>query len=381
MKVFLQAIVGQVLFNLYIGKRGGQALARYKAAKWTLYMLLIIEFGIYLIGFCFHNSLHLGFQEEIMQICSTWYIISIYLTMGLLLIDGVRFIDHFTGKRISRWSEVAKERIKLALVVIFVIGAVFFGWLGYHTVSNPIVTYQTIYLDKPIDNPSNRLRIVLLTDIHMSESITKSYIQRMVNLVNEQRPDLILVGGDMFDFYSWYGYKDNIPALFRSMKAPLGVYYVMGNHEYRADTQRKKEWVPIAGGSLLIDSVVSPGNLINLIGRDDYTHYKTRAPLKELVDRIPKDQKRLPVVLLEHQPRYLDSLQINHIDLGLYGHTHDGQIFPFTYVVKLAFEKTFGYLRKGKSQIYVSSGFGAAGPAMRIFTKSEVVVIDLVGRP
>ncbi|MFC4665875.1 metallophosphoesterase [Falsiporphyromonas endometrii] len=380
MKVFLQALVGQILFNLYIGRRGGQALSHHKIAKWTLYALLIVEFSIYLVGFCFHRSLHLGLQEEIMQICSTWFIISIYLTMGLMLIDGIRLIDHFTGRRIPRWSEVTKERIKLLLVGAFIVVAVFLGWLGYHTVSNPVVTYQTIYLNKPIDNQSNRLRVVLLTDIHMSESITKNYIERMVNLVNDQHPDLILVGGDMFDFYSWYGYKDNIPALYKSMKAPLGVYYVMGNHEYRADTQRKKDWVSIVGGTLLIDSVVSPGNVINLIGRDDYTNYRTRAPLKELVDRIPKSHKQLPVVLLEHQPRYLDSLQINNIDLGLYGHTHDGQIFPFAYAVKITFEKAYGYLRKGKSQIYVSSGFGAAGPAMRIFTKSEVVVIDLLGR-
>lgn len=380
MKVFLQAIIGQVLFNLYIGKRAGQALSEYRSAKRIVYALLVIEFLAYMTGFVFHRFLPLPMQEMIMTVCSTWYIISIYIVMGLVVVDLIRLLDHYTGMIVSMWDKRQKNLVKMTLLAIFAVGSVFIGWMGYRTVRNPIVTHQEIYLDKKIDRPGNRLRIVLLTDIHMSETITKSYIQRMVKLVNEQHPDIILVGGDMFDFYSWYGYKDNIPQLYREMKAPLGTYYVMGNHEYRADTQQKKDWVPIAGGKLLIDTVIQPGGLVNIIARDDYTNFKTRKSLKELCGYIPQSEKSKPVILLEHQPRYLDSLEINKVDLALYGHTHDGQIFPFKYVIRLAFENTYGYEKIGNSQVYVSSGFGAAGPAMRLFTKSEVAVIDLIGR-
>ena len=96
---------------------------------------------------------------------------------------------------------------------------------------------------------------------------------------------------------------------------------------------KKKAWIKLVGGTLLVDSIATPGGAVTLIGRDDYTQ-RGRATLSELIGQIPQESQQLPRILFEHQPRQLDSLASNGIDLALYGHTHDGQIFPFTLLVR-----------------------------------------------
>lgn len=378
MKVFLQAIVGQILFNLYFAYRGGQALPKEGPWRKGLYALLAVEFLLYMVGFSLHLHLPKPVMEFIMTVCGTWYFASIYMCMGLLLMELIRLIDYLTVKRLTHLSKRTYGRLKLSLLLVIPLASGLLIVWGYGLVQHPEVTYRTIQLDKPIGNEQNKLRLILITDIHMSETITRPYVERLVTLCNEQKPDLILVGGDIFDYYSHYGYKDGIPDLMNRMNPPLGTYYVLGNHEYRADMQAKIDWIPLAGGVLLRDSVAQPGGLINLVGRDDAIN-KQRAELSELVGRIEPDKRHLPLVLLDHQPRALKQLPANGVDLGLFGHTHNGQIFPFSIVTDLAFENSYGYSRAGKSHVFVSCGYGAAGPAIRLFTKSEIVVIDLLG--
>ena len=80
---------------------------------------------------------------------------------------------------------------------------------------------------------------------------------------------------------------------------------------------------------------------------------------------------------MDHQPQHLEEAVINNVDLQISGHTHNGQFFPGNLMVKLMYEKGYGYLKKGKSHFYVSSGLGIWGPLYRIGTQSELVVINL----
>ncbi|MDY6121688.1 MAG: metallophosphoesterase [Porphyromonas sp.] len=378
MKVFLDAIVGQILFNLYIFYRGRQAVRDSKPCRYGLYTLLGAEFALYMIGFILRDILPRPVMELVMIVCGTWYFTSMYIVLGLLVIELVRFVDRHTCRFFPLMDKQKYARLKKLLFVILpMVSALLIVW-GYYTVKHPVVTHRTIKLDKPIANVLNRLRVLLVTDIHMSETITKSYVERLVDLANEQQPDIVLIAGDFFDYYSYYGYRDGIPDLMRRLTAPLGVYYVLGNHEYRADMQAKIDWVPLSGGILLRDSVAYPGGLFSLIGRDDATN-RYRSSLGELVATIEPDKRDLPRIVLDHQPWHLESLSPCGIDVATFGHTHNGQIFPFSLVTSLVFDNAYGYSRVGDSQVFVSCGFGAAGPAIRLFTKSEIVVLDLIG--
>jgi predicted MPP superfamily phosphohydrolase len=96
--------------------------------------------------------------------------------------------------------------------------------------------------------------------------------------------------------------------------------------------------------------------------------------LKQLTDPLDKTK---PIIVLDHQPYNLEDAEAAGIDLQLSGHTHRGQIWPISCITDAMYEKSHGYLKKGNSHIYVSSGLGLWGGKFRIGTQSEYVVIDL----
>jgi predicted MPP superfamily phosphohydrolase len=149
----------------------------------------------------------------------------------------------------------------------------------------------------------------------------------------------------------------------------------LGNHEYRANRFAKLKWIEKAGIQLLVDSVYCPpDSSFYLVSRDDYINHKKRATLTSLMQGVDMSK---PVILLDHQPNRLNEIAMNNIDLSLHGHTHNGQVWPYSLFLQLIFECSYGYYRKGNTQYFVSSGIGFAGPPYRIGTSSEIVVLHI----
>jgi hypothetical protein len=119
--------------------------------------------------------------------------------------------------------------------------------------------------------------------------------------------------------------------------------------------------------------VAIAGESIQIVGRDDKTNSK-RATLREILKDIDREK---PIILMDHQPFNLEQAQNEEVDLQLSGHTHNGQFWPGSLIVKWMYELSYGYKSKGDTHYYVSSGIGLWGPKFRIGTKSEIVVIDL----
>jgi predicted MPP superfamily phosphohydrolase len=147
----------------------------------------------------------------------------------------------------------------------------------------------------------------------------------------------------------------------------------LGNHEYRANRHAKLNWLKETGATVLVDSVAMPCSAFYLIGRDDAIN-RRRAPLAALMRDVDLSK---PVILLDHQPVRLNEVVMNHVDLSLHGHTHNGQVWPNKLALKVYFECSYGYYRKGDAQFYVTSGIGFAGPPFRIGTRSELVVLHI----
>jgi len=145
----------------------------------------------------------------------------------------------------------------------------------------------------------------------------------------------------------------------------------MGNHEYR-DT-RSVDFIRDANIHLLRDSVALIDNRFYVVGREDKSNTE-RKPLEELTAGLDPLK---PIILLDHQPNQLEEAEKNNICLQLSGHTHHGQIWPLSLITQLIFEKAHGYLKKGNSHFYVTSGIGIYGGKFRIGTQSEYVVINL----
>jgi hypothetical protein len=97
-------------------------------------------------------------------------------------------------------------------------------------------------------------------------------------------------------------------------------------------------------------------------------------PLAELVSGL---DQTMPVIVMNHQPYNLQEAVDAKVDLHLSGHTHHGQLWPVNYITKAIFELSWGYLKKGNSHFYVSSGYGSWGPSVRVGNRPEVVVLKL----
>jgi predicted MPP superfamily phosphohydrolase len=160
------------------------------------------------------------------------------------------------------------------------------------------------------------------------------------------------------------------------IEAPFGVYAVPGNHEYiGGDATKTAEFYKSSNIKYLKDEISEIDNLLILIGRDDRSN-RRRLSLETLCGQV-KNEKNLPLILLDHQPFQLDEAVKNNITLMLSGHTHDGQVFPISLIVSSMYEIASGYKKKENTHFYVSSGLGIWGPPFRIGTQSEIAVITM----
>lgn len=371
MKVFLQSIVAQLLLNPYVFIRGYQAIPPRKGWRIPYIALFVIELLLFSLGYFFHDSLPDRVFVPIMFICNTWYIALIYTTLLLVCLDFIRLSQRL-WRWLPRWVIAHWRQIKMTLFFLMPLFVGLLMWNGYQRVAFPKV--KDVYITIPKASPGrDSLRIVMMSDLHIGEVIGKKMVQRYVALSNAQKPDMVVLVGDIMDYESRFAEDAHVEDDLQQLEAPLGTYIVYGNHEYRANRYAKYRWLKKTGGTLLVDSVVMPDSTFYLIGRDDFIN-KMRAPLKSLMDTVDLSK---PVIVLDHQPWSFAEMVMNKVDLGLHGHTHNGQLWPYPLLLKLVYEKAYGYYRKGNTQFYISSGIGIAGPPYRIGTASELIVLHV----
>ena len=238
------------------------------------------------------------------------------------------------------------------------------------------------------------LKVVLLADLHLGYNYGKREISRVVEKVNEQKADLILLAGDIFDNeYEAVQQPDMIAQELAQMKSTYGTYGVFGNHDVterllggfsvpsdKNDLRdsRFEEFAKKAKITILDDEVVSIDDAFYLVGRMDASKpgdgTKNRMSPEEILDGLDKTK---PILVMEHQPKQLQELADAGADMQLSGHTHDGQIFPGNLLIDLFWENASGYLQKDQLHSVVTSGVGVWGPAMRVGTDSEICPITI----
>ncbi|MDR3254684.1 MAG: metallophosphoesterase [Synergistaceae bacterium] len=230
------------------------------------------------------------------------------------------------------------------------------------------------------------IKIALISDIHLGKLAGPRRLGRIVELLNSRRPDIVLIAGDTIDDADWLRMEKRRDAAARtlsSLKPRLGVWAVPGNHDYYAGIDDSIRFLEGCGIYVLRDAWAAPGGEMILIGRDDrsgqmFKGGKERSSLNEITSSIPHwDERKLPVVLLDHQPFNLEESASAGVDLQLSGHTHRGQLFPVNFIVAAMYEKHYGAYAKGGTRYYISSGAGTWGPPLRTVGRPEVVFINL----
>lgn len=374
--VYLYSVLCCLFLFPYLGWRAGQVLGpRLRRAFWGLLVLIFVLFSIALL---IHRRFEADWMSAVMNGSVYIFFSTMYATAVVVGVNVLRYLDARTLKLYASARPAVKQGMK---VVAFIAAlTVFFTTMviGHRNVRYPRVMYQKYTFKRLVPEgaePEKRMRLVFFSDLHIGEAMTPDYIARAVKLIQDQQPDLILCGGDFIDHRAVYAYDPRVMASLRSLHAPLGVYYVLGNHEYRDDLEANIRWVSEVGGTLLRDSIAFPGDgPLTLIGRDDWVN-GNRKPFEVIANEA--DPLRGPVVLMEHTPASIDSIGDSPVDLILCGHTHGGQIWPGQLMVWWRYGMVSGTRPVGEREVCISSGIGSAGATYRVGTRSEIRVYDL----
>ena len=374
--VYLYSVLCCLFLFPYLGWRAGQVLGpRLRRVFWGLLVLIFVLFSIALL---IHRRFEADWMSAVMNGSVYIFFSTMYATAVVVGVNILRYIDARTLKLYASARPAVKQGAKVVAFIATL--AVFFTTMviGHRNVRYPRVVYQKYTVKRLVPEgaqPEKRMRLVFFSDLHIGEAMTPDYIARAVKLIQDQQPDLILCGGDFIDHRAVYAYDPRVMASLRSLHAPLGVYYVLGNHEYRDDLEANIRWVSEVGGTLLRDSVAFPGDgPLTLIGRDDWVN-GNRKPFEVIANEA--DPMRGPVVLMEHTPASIDSIGDSPVDLILCGHTHGGQIWPGQLMVWWRYGMVSGTRPVGEREVCISSGIGSAGATYRVGTRSEIRVYDL----
>lgn len=221
------------------------------------------------------------------------------------------------------------------------------------------------------------VRIVQLTDIHVGHTIRREFVEQLVADVNALEPDVIAITGDLVDG-SVARLRDAVAPLGR-LRARWGVYFVTGNHEYYSGAPEWCAELTRLGLRVLRNEHVTLGDErghFDLAGIDDASA-RGEGHGADLGRALLGRDRARELVLLAHQPRALAGAIAAGVGLQLSGHTHGGQLWPWSWLVRLAQPVVRGLERFGATQIYVSCGTGYWGPPMRLGAPAEISEIVL----
>jgi hypothetical protein len=229
----------------------------------------------------------------------------------------------------------------------------------------------------------NGLTIVQLSDIHLGPTLGREFMQDIVARTNALEPDVIAITGDLVDG-SVEHLREHVAPL-AELRAPHGVFFVTGNHEYYSGPVAWCRELERLGIRVLRNERVSIGNgnaSFDLAGTDDYNAARFGHGHGEDLERAlaGRDESR-ELVLLAHQPRTIKEAKGYGVGLQLSGHTHGGQLWPWNYLVYLQQPVVSGLARFGRSQVYVSNGTGYWGPPMRLGAPAEITRVTLEAGP
>ena len=219
-----------------------------------------------------------------------------------------------------------------------------------------------------IEHFGTDLRVVQLSDVHIGTVRNSEFLNRIIKKTNSLNPDIVVITGDLVDGSGKLSEETFEPL--NKITAPT--FIIMGNHEFYEGEQRVINMISGTKAKILRNQNYEI-NGVNIIGLD-YSENKTYVAdnLKSI-----KFNKSNPTILLNHVPLGYEDAEKSGIKLQLSGHTHNGQMFPFTLFVKIRFSKISGLYEIGKMKLYVSSGTGTWGPPMRLGSKNEITLINL----
>ena len=301
----------------------------------------------------------------------------IWMGVGFLLVAffGLADLARLLAFVVARYRGPAEpdpeRRIVLARTVAAGVSAVVAG-LSAIGIRSALSGIQIKQLDVKLRGLPQQLagfRLVQISDVHVGPLLRKDWVAHIVEQIRQLAPDLVAITGDLVDGRV-HELREHVAPLAK-IEARRGVYFVTGNHEYYSGVEEWYAHLPSLGVRPLRNERVEVAPGLELAGIED----PTGAP--DLAAALHGRDPEGALVLLAHQPRQFAEAAKRGVPLTLSGHTHGGQIWPFSWLVALAQPYLAGLHRRGESQLYVSRGTGFWGPPMRVFAPAEITLLRL----
>jgi len=313
------------------------------------------------------NSVIVTISAVLFGLLITLFFMSLFQEVLLLILK----LSFSRGAFFKRERHVVSGVVLVSTVVYFSLGL--HGGLGKPSVS----TYE-IDVNK---FPSSSYKIVQLSDLHIGPLLRKNFILNCIEMVNSLTPDLVVITGDVIDMPAVAQIEDI--KLLGQLSAKDGVYFVPGNHDYYRGIEPLVKLLRSVGITPLMNEVVeikTPDGRFQLAGLIDRA---ARGFLNITIDYSVVFQNlsdEMTTVMLSHRPDILGGMT-KEVDLLLSGHTHGGQLFPFSILTSLVHPYLKGlHQHTPKMKVFVNQGTGLWGPPLRVGTKSEIAEFIIHGK-
>lgn len=326
-----------------------------------------IIWGLFLISRIFRKTYNHEFYSDLLQIYGMHL-------MGSLICLSVAF---FISDILSGFGFFFKKyKLKLRVLSLLA-GALMVLTAHVQGLRAPVIEVSEIQIDNLPKNLRD-FKIAVLSDLHAGEMmISESWIENLARQLKSVEPDLILIAGDIFERKA--DPQKFVPAM-KKFKAPSGVFAVRGNHDSlrfnRQDITGKilrEAKIP-----LLSNEWVKLSNGLVIAGIDDLTSSsRTKGEMEENFSRTVSGLPKGISIFLSHTPWMAEEASRRGFDLMFSGHTHNGQLWPFNYLVKTRYQYLSGLYGINKMNLYVSRGTGTWGPRMRLWKPGEISVFIL----
>lgn len=306
-----------------------------------------------------------------------------YIWMGLLflftsvsLVIDLYHLLIYGGSLIVRKDLISltpSSRFSFFIPFILSILIATYGYFEAKNIRTERITVRTSKIPEKV----GRLKIVQISDVHIGLIVREERLKRILKGVSAEGPDILVSTGDLVD--GQINSLTGLSELLKEIKPRYGKFAITGNHEFYAGLNQALDFTERSGFTVLRGEKLTLGGLINIAGVDDpagrpYGLFRDVGE-RELLSGLPREKFTL---LLKHRP-LLDKNAQGLFDLQLSGHTHKGQIFPFSLITRLYYPADSGSLDLlNKSSLYVSRGAGTWGPPIRFLSPPEVTVIEII---
>ncbi|WP_337383606.1 metallophosphoesterase [Acidaminococcus timonensis] len=288
------------------------------------------------------------------------------LWMGLLYYAVLGAVLVLPGLLIGWLGHAPAFSLRVTRIVAGVVLLLAAGGCWWAT--HPVVRQVTYTTDKPVPGP---YKVVFASDLHFGGLFGTEYGKELAARINGQKPDLILLGGDIVDgdlpFVQQEGSLDTL----KELRARDGIYAVYGNHDKRMDTATiERSLLEKEGIRFLVDETKPVNAWLSLTGLDDYLFGDRRARFQPETGKCN--------ILMEHEPRRLEKAAEEGYDLYFAGHTHAGQLLPNRLITRKMYPLDYGSRWFGTMLATTSSGYGLWGVPIRSGLRPEIVVVTII---